>query len=123
MKRSIIYILIVIAGYVILLFTAFLLWHQRLNSIQFPHGFCNEWDIVHDYRCGGITLDSAKCLFFKGFPEPPKCPICGWEVLPVYYGFGDQHEFEYDLEGRKRRIWGGCVVEGRWKCLQCGQTY
>ena len=59
MKRSIIYILIVIAGYVILLFTAFLLWHQRLNSIQFPHGFCNEWDIVHDYRCGGITLDSA----------------------------------------------------------------
>ena len=80
MKRSIIYTLIIIAGYVVLLFTEFLLLHLRLNSIQFPHGFCNEWDIVHDYRSGEITLDPAKSLFFKGFPEPPKRPICGGEA-------------------------------------------
>lgn len=71
-----------------------------------------------------MSLDSARTLFFKDYPQPQRCPICGGDVVPIYFGFGDTHrDFVYDSEGRQRCVWGGCVVIGEWKCLCCSHTF
>ena len=57
--------------------------------------------IIGRYLSGDIPLDSARTLFFKDYPQPQRCPICGGDVVPIYFGFGDTHrDFVYDSEGR-----------------------
>ena len=56
--------------------------------------------------------------------KPKNCPVCGWEFLPIFYGYPTQEA----LEGKDLVI-GGCLVGpespdiGCWNCDWSGDEW
>ena len=103
------------------LFVSCFQFSMRLTKLRIPRHFY----MMDDVRSGDKDLaDSLLTRFFSELPEPQRCPLCGGTVLPVYYGFGNAPEIEYDKSGRQRMAWLGCVDdETTWICLRCGHRY
>ena len=103
------------------LFVSCLQFRMRMAERRVPYYLLKRDEV----RAGNKALaDSVLTRFFSELPEPQRCPICGGTVLPVYYGFGDAPEFEYDESGRQRMVWLGCVNdETTWICLRCGHRF
>ena len=139
MSKKTIILILVILDVVLLVVVAVLLITGRHSDVavreaegETPITYGNTEDESNDCEIedGIERMDphELRRIMYEDYPMPKKCPKCKGKVLPIQYGLLIDNFFkdslDYDLEGRRRVIPAGCVVEDeKWMCEECKSRF
>jgi hypothetical protein len=91
---------------------------------------CIDWQereaLFNLYHEGEITNKELRAALYNNDNRILKCPFCSHDVVPIQWGLVTimPDSLDYDLNGRHRVHYGGCVVGyGTWACNHCDRHY
>ena len=73
---------------------------------------------ISETEARGAIYDEDDCILI--------CPFCFGDVVPISYGIGQGNYdcTDYDLSGRLRIHYGGCVMSRwNWACVKCDRHF